>query len=352
MNISGIKSAVICGIAQTGLQRRFHLGGATTLVFHRFFGEGETRVDGRERLKRICHWLKKNSFPLSAAEYLECSKQQSFLKNSLLVTIDDARKRILDAIDIFFDFEIPLTLFAVVGWTDGAQADSPVTLPRLITVLEHYRGAPFEILLSNGERLSVGARDGERGTGIDRVIQMANQKHDFVEDLWNQLGNAARSEGMEPEICGWKDLADLASKGVTIGSHSVSHCRLARQSSQRIEFEVRESRRIFESRFGKCDMFAYPYGIWDVHNDMTTAALKAAGYQCAFLVAAGFGKEADPYRLPRIAIPDQQIDLRLFAALAQGGQIPLIRLKNLLTGRNRPPNPRRGPASRPEIRRR
>jgi hypothetical protein len=134
--------------------------------------------------------------------------------------------------------------------------------------------------------------------------------------------------------CTWSELSDLAALGVSMQSHSISHCRLRGKSLGRIEFEVRESRRMLEKEFGDCQMFAYPYGTWDVYSHATTSAIKSAGYRSAFLAAAGFGLNGDIFLLPRIDIPDG-IGEKLSISLVRGVQIPLILLKNRLTGLNR-----------------
>ena len=335
MNINNTKAALIQAIAATRLQRLLGFtgqGSATNLLFHSFFGEQESLSHGRERLKRMCDWLRTHYTPISATEYLTCLKERQFPRNALFVTVDDARRAVLDVIDIFRDFEIPLTIFAPIGWIDEASAsDTGITLPRLVTLIEHYRGSPQEFSLPGGETLAVGGAD--QGTAIDRLLLRADQEQAVVEHVWHQLHTTLRHQENGDEMCTWKELTDLVATGISLESHSVSHCRLGKQSAQRIQYEICESHRVLKSRFERCDMFAYPYGTWDVHNDMTSAALRAAGYQCAFLVHAGFGLKNDPYVLPRIDIPDQQISDGLFAALVQGGQIPLIFAKNILTAR-------------------
>ncbi|MEQ9407212.1 MAG: polysaccharide deacetylase family protein [Fuerstiella sp.] len=334
--ISKSKATIVCGIARIGLQRWVENNGecgARQLVLHRFFGESESQEHARERLKRFCDWLQNNYTLISAAAYLTCLKEQRFPRNALFVTLDDGRSRILPLIDIFRDFEIPLTVFAATGWTDGAQpAKSEPTLPQLIAFLEHYRGENRQIPLPDGQSLSLGS--GQRGDEIDRLITMADGSQQFVSDVWDRIPDAVRAQGTETGICNWSELTDLAAMGFSIGSHSLSHCRMARQSPLRIQYELCESRRILTARFGQCPIFAYPYGTWDVYNDLTTAAVRAAGYECAFLTHGGDWNRKNRYALPRIDIPDQQISDRLFAALVQGGQLPLIRIKNFLTRRH------------------
>ncbi|MCI4675897.1 polysaccharide deacetylase family protein [Candidatus Mycolicibacterium alkanivorans] len=77
----------------------------------------------------------------------------------------------------------------------------------------------------------------------------------------------------------WKDVDRLASQGVRIGSHSVTHPNFSRLGTDETEFELEESRRVIESRLGvKVEDFAIPMGQscdWTQH---AATASKNAGY--------------------------------------------------------------------------
>jgi hypothetical protein len=56
-----------------------------------------------------------------------------------------------------------------------------------------------------------------------------------------------------------------------------------------------------------------------------------AGYRYAFLTHIDFApNHADVFYLPRITIPDDNIDINLFRALVLGGQIPFQRIKRTI----------------------
>jgi peptidoglycan/xylan/chitin deacetylase (PgdA/CDA1 family) len=332
-----LKAAVIRGIDLFG--RHAHVDGdtrpfATNLMFHEFFGANETRSRGRERLKRLCGWLRSQHAPISAREYLEDATRGRFKKNAVFVTFDDARAKLLDGIDIFSDHEIPVTVFAACGWIAGPRPRRRgQILARLMATIEHYKGDPKTVLLPDGQRLCFGSADPD--AEVARLVAAVEQRPDLEAELWDDLDASIKNAVIGPVTCDWSELSDLAALGVSVQSHSMSHCRLRRKSLGRIEFEVSESRRMLEKEFGDCQMFAYPYGTWDVYSDATTSAIKLAGYRSAFLAAAGFGLSGDnTFLLPRIDIPDG-IGEKLSISLMRGGQIPLILLKNTLTGRNR-----------------
>ncbi|MBS3963220.1 MAG: polysaccharide deacetylase family protein [Methylomonas sp.] len=82
-------------------------------------------------------------------------------------------------------------------------------------------------------------------------------------------------------------LVDMQSAGMSIGSHTHSHCRLTRISEQSIETELRISKEILCEITGKeVISFAYPYGDYDTY---TVDKVISAGYKLAFTTRSGFG---------------------------------------------------------------
>jgi peptidoglycan/xylan/chitin deacetylase (PgdA/CDA1 family) len=93
-------------------------------------------------------------------------------------------------------------------------------------------------------------------------------------------------------LMGWKDIEGLASQGVHIGSHSVTHPNFSHIDSGRTAFELEESRRVIESRLGiEVDEFAIPMG---QSRDWTACAANVAadaGYRRVY-------SQADAARFP------------------------------------------------------
>ena len=78
----------------------------------------------------------------------------------------------------------------------------------------------------------------------------------------------------------WDALAELADRGVEIGSHTVSHPYLTQLADSELDRELRESRERLEHQLGRrCRFVAYPYGD---HDERVRAAARAAGYEAAF----------------------------------------------------------------------
>ncbi|MBN8507169.1 MAG: polysaccharide deacetylase family protein [Burkholderiales bacterium] len=96
-------------------------------------------------------------------------------------------------------------------------------------------------------------------------------------------------------------LRELDREGVTIGSHTVNHVRLAGLDGARLGAELVESRQQLEDILGKPVLhFAFPYGSRDAS---ATRAVREAGYESACTTRAGLNRPgADPFALHRTEI--------------------------------------------------
>jgi hypothetical protein len=81
------------------------------------------------------------------------------------------------------------------------------------------------------------------------------------------------------------------------------------------------SRRKIEEEIGKsCWLFGYPNGQRQDFRPEDEASVREAGYRCAFTQIPGaIGQHADPFRLPRIPVPDTG-DIRIFRSHVSGLQ--------------------------------
>ena len=159
-------------------------------------------------------------------------------RRGLHVTFDDAFTSVLDAVPVLQRLGIPATVFAASGFADEGR---PLDVPELATEAAAY---PEHLATMN-----------------------------------------------------WSELAELARAGVEVGSHTISHAHLTRLSDEELDRELRQSRSRIEDELGRpCRLIAYPYG---EHDPRVQAAVRRSGYEAAFALAAGAGRD-NPYALPRI----------------------------------------------------
>ncbi|MDX1577175.1 MAG: polysaccharide deacetylase family protein [Gemmatimonadota bacterium] len=99
-------------------------------------------------------------------------------------------------------------------------------------------------------------------------------------------------------LLGWDDLGRLAEQGVTVGSHTRTHPRLAGLEPDRLQDEVEGSAAAIERELGKRpNGFAYPYGSVDGASAGTVEG--AYAWACTTELAA-VEAEDSRHRLPRL----------------------------------------------------
>jgi peptidoglycan/xylan/chitin deacetylase (PgdA/CDA1 family) len=110
---------------------------------------------------------------------------------------------------------------------------------------------------------------------------------------WSRTAHASELQSMD-----WSDLAQLASNGWEIGSHTDTHPRLTELDDTALEAELARSRAACQEHLGECKSLAYPYGAVD---DRVAQKAAEAGYSCAAALAGGLAP-LGPFRHPRVGI--------------------------------------------------
>jgi peptidoglycan/xylan/chitin deacetylase (PgdA/CDA1 family) len=113
---------------------------------------------------------------------------------------------------------------------------------------------------------------------------------------WMQARNLPQRE-----LLGWDELREMRNRGISLGSHTLTHPRLPEISPGELSRELEESRKILEDGFGHpVTQFAYPFGQF---NEAVRAATERAGYRVACSTRSGFNKPgADRFTLQRIEV--------------------------------------------------
>jgi peptidoglycan/xylan/chitin deacetylase (PgdA/CDA1 family) len=114
-----------------------------------------------------------------------------------------------------------------------------------------------------------------------------------------ELEDQARAHAAELATLSWDALAELAARGLEVGSHTTTHPHLTALSDLELRTELRASREQVEDVLEvPCRFIAFPYG---EHDARVRAAARAVGYQAAFALP---GRTApwDVFALPRVGI--------------------------------------------------
>ena len=107
----------------------------------------------------------------------------------------------------------------------------------------------------------------------------------FETEFMDMFADYVKPEYSEDLMMTWDDVRQLAASPLcTIGSHTMTHCRLANVPFDKLSYELEESKRQIEQEIGKdVKYISYPYGwITDVNEDVF-AATQAAGYEMGLI---------------------------------------------------------------------
>jgi len=105
------------------------------------------------------------------------------------------------------------------------------------------------------------------------------------------------------EFLNWQDCRDMAAAGMTIGSHTVYHSRLASLETEAVTTALMDSKAAIEENMGlRCEHFCAPFGIpgrdFNIQRDPGLA--HQAGYKSMSTTERGrMGLGDDPYRIRR-----------------------------------------------------
>lgn len=102
----------------------------------------------------------------------------------------------------------------------------------------------------------------------------------------------------------WSGAKSLLAAGHEIGSHTVSHAILERETEPGQRIELGESRAALESGLGiTVDTLAFPNGSAADYSEVTTRVARDLGYRCAITTTAGLASGGDsPYEMRRVVV--------------------------------------------------
>jgi hypothetical protein len=121
----------------------------------------------------------------------------------------------------------------------------------------------------------------------------------LVDSLCAELGLSRVQGG---SVLSWDQLRQLASEGLTLGSHTRTHAILTKVTPKQLKEEIRGSQEDLQREIGAClPIFCYPNGN---HNDAVVSVLREQGIRLAFTTLSGPNRlgSLDPLRLHRTVI--------------------------------------------------
>ncbi len=120
----------------------------------------------------------------------------------------------------------------------------------------------------------------------------------------------------------WDQIREMASAGVTIGSHTVSHLHMPDANQSKIQEEIEHSNSRFEKELGqRPEIFAFPYGESSL---AVQERVKENGFLAAFGQHSGaIGGRGSLFDLPRFAMNENYANLARFKLAVNALPLPI-----------------------------
>lgn len=108
----------------------------------------------------------------------------------------------------------------------------------------------------------------------------------------------------------WEELRRLhAHDLVSIGNHTLSHPILANENKENMTHEIMTAAERLRHELGDCDLFCYPYGGSDDHNEVSHQVVKETGHRCALLTSEALtSHNSNAFLLPRFSLSANTYD--------------------------------------------
>lgn len=315
----GLKGVLISGAAsKAGLALGSRLSKQHIPIFmvHRF-EQKLLGISGHKEffLRKCLRYLRDHSFNLiSVDEIAEALRNDECLPpKSVAFTVDDGYwDQVEVAAHIFATYECPATIFVATGFVDGSCWLWDAKVRFLLDAASD--GA---LASAFGSLCEFGTRDALASHVIYGLMQKP------IEAIDIDISNLAETLGQEIPLAApekyagttWSRLRDAERMGIRIGAHTASHPLLSRESLDRSEREICESRDVLTKQVANpSGIFCYPVGRDVDFSDREKEIVKRSGFKGAVsAIPTTVARTADIYSMPRFGFPDSYADFLMYA---------------------------------------
>lgn len=318
------KRVVYPTLSGAGVFRRAAARGLAVVTYHGVVPEGydpvDTALDGNlvsaETLRRQLRLLRSHYDLVTPEDVLAWREGGRELPaRAVLVTCDDGLLNQLSDMLPVLQQENVRCLFFVTGASVGEQR-TMLWYEEMFQVVLRAAAGRFEVscdgIVISGE---LGGHEQRRGVWWDSVKRLsqvsAEARANFLRAMRTQFGleewkGIDESEGARRRfgLLTAAEVSELASGGMTIGAHTMSHPVLALAPVEIARAEIAQSRIRLESVLQKrVWAFAYPFGDARSVSRQVLAMPQEVGYAAAFMnFGGGLGADLPAYALPRIHV--------------------------------------------------
>ncbi len=322
---SVLKKALYPSLSRAGAFRRSSASGLAVVTYHGVLPQGyeplDSTFDGHliraDMLRRQLRLLKAHYNLISPDDALAWRAGLGDLPpRSVLLTCDDGLLNcVTDMLPVLQEEQV-CCLFFVTG-ASTAESRSMQWYEELFLLFLRAPAGPFHIA-SAGIAISgdLQGRENRRMIWWDCVKRLsqtdAGSRTSFLHAARIQfgldgngdfdLGNFASSRRFGLLTC--SELRELATSGMAIGAHTLTHPMLSQLPPELAYAEISEIKICLESLLQKTVWaLAYPFGDPQSVTPQVLEMAQRAGYLAAFLnFGGGLGVDLPPYALPRIHV--------------------------------------------------
>jgi len=317
-----LRRAVYPAMSRAGVfSRRVRAGEVCVLTYHGVLPVGwaavQSPIEGAlvsaEQFRRQLRFLKSRYHLISPEAFHSWLKASDSLpQRAVLLTCDDGlRNALTDMVPILLE-EGARCLFFVTG---ASLADTAECL--WYEELYHmFNDAPGDASVEvGGKAVRKDSRTSKDLVGIwwsliqelsvlngdDRKRSLRLMRTDWrLPDDWQMAEDEQAARRYQLLNC--RELNQLATQGMTVGAHTLSHPLLPKMSAELAEQEIRECKEALEAQLQQeVWALAFPFGHEGSAGMREMTLAERAGYACAFLNHGGgrFGQRHSRFALPR-----------------------------------------------------
>lgn len=268
-----------------------------------------------ERLDLVLGQLARHYQFISLEDAVEIiAGRRAPVRNALVLTFDDGyRNNVSEALPVLRKHGAPGAFYIATGFV---ETQASYWIDRLDYALQR---APQEARLIEANGVTYDLRNLDRPALADGYKRLRLGVKNSVPDdaqmlaefdrISSELERAAGTSVKEiidddpyASVASWSQLAAVAGEDVTIGSHTVDHCRLTGIPEGDVARQLTVSKQQLEDKIGRrCEHFCYPNGD---HDGAVASQVKAAGYRSAVTTDNGLNAVGDDLMtLRRYAMP-------------------------------------------------
>ena len=220
-------------------------------------------------------------------------------------TIDDGFRDNLEyGLPFFEQNRIPFAVFVTADFINRHPSfNYPFILERIVrdNVLLHVEGRDYECRTVEQKNQTFGKL---------KALVLNQSYKDFENRVVNMFVKYLQPTYFEDLTMTWDEVGEMAKSSLcTIGSHTMTHCRLSNLTDEELKYELGESKRQIEDHVGKpCEYVSYPFGWTTDLNESVCRIAKTVGYKMGLVSHGGRIRknDGDLFRVKRIMLMENE----------------------------------------------